>query len=116
MSKKNKEVKFYNTNPQVKAKYWPKFAALIEGQFKFNGLEKYKLQGFSDREATDIISSVFGGERQDQWILGTILKYLFRYNNLHREKDLLKMSTYLYLLWIKSGYHLQGNHDTDTKR
>jgi hypothetical protein len=113
---KNKEVKFYNTNPTVKAKYWPKFAALIEGQFKFNGVEKYKLQGFADREATDIISSVFGGERKDQWILGTILKYLFRYNNLHREKDLLKMTTYLYLLWIKQGYHLQSGHDTDTKR
>lgn len=111
-----KQFQAHNTIPEVKAKYWPKFAALISEQFEHGGYEKYKLQGFSDREATDVISSVFGGERQDQWILGTILKYLFRWNNLHREKDLLKMTTYLYLLWLKQGFHTQDSHDTDTNR
>lgn len=118
MKKKPEVVKHqtYNTIPETKANYWPKFAALISEQFEHGGYEKYKLQGFDDREATDVISSVFGGERQDQWILGTILKYLFRWNNLHREKDLLKMTTYLYLLWLKQGFHMQEAHDTDTNR
>jgi hypothetical protein len=118
MQKKEKteKIKTYNTMPKVKAEFWPKFAKLIEQQFQHGGYEKYKLAGFDDREATDVISAVFGGEREDQWILGTILKYLFRWNNLHREKDILKMTTYLYLLWLKQGFHKQSEHDTDTKK
>jgi len=107
--------KIYNTTVKTKAKYYKKFSDLVGKQFLHGG-DKYKLEGFSDREATDVISSVFGGELGDQWILGTILKYLFRWNNFHREKDILKMATYLYLLWVKQGFHLQKIHDEDIKK
>jgi hypothetical protein len=105
----------YGTTTKVKSENYKKFSDLIENQFKHGG-EKYKLPGFDDREATDIISSVFGGPSQDQWILGTIVKYIFRWNQFHREKDLLKSATYLYILWLKAGFHLQETHDEDTNK
>lgn len=105
----------HNTTVSTKSEYWPKFAELIEAQFRHGG-EKYKLPGFNDRESTDVISAVFGGERQDQWVLGTILKYIFRFNQFQRERDLLKIATYCYILWLKFGFHLQETHDQDTHK
>jgi hypothetical protein len=115
-SKKVKKPAVYQTTPDVKSKYWPKFAELMAQQFNHGGHEKYKLQGFEDREATDIISSVFGGETEFDWILGTMTKYIFRFKNLQREKDLLKVATYCFILWLKQGNHLKEEHDTDTKK
>ncbi len=105
----------FGTTVEVKKEHWAKFASLIENQFKFGG-EKYALQGFNDREATDVISSVFGGKSEYDWVLGTMMKYLFRFKNFEREKDLLKIATYCYILWLKQGNHLNDNHDTDTKK
>jgi hypothetical protein len=103
----------FGTTTDVKAKNFVKFAELIGGQFAHGG-DKYKLQGFEDREATDVISSVFGGPTEFDWILGTMMKYLFRFKNFQREKDLLKVATYCYILWLKQGNHLKEVHDTDT--
>lgn len=104
-----------NTTIDVKQKYWPVFAQLISDQFNHGG-EKYKLPGFDDRESTDIISSVFGGKSEYDWVLGTMMKYIFRFKNFEREKDLLKIATYCFILWLKQGNHLKANHDTDTAR
>jgi hypothetical protein len=104
-----------HTTVEVKAANFDKFANLISNQFKHGG-DKYKLPGFPDREATDIISSVFGGESEFDWILGTMMKYLFRFKNFEREKDLLKVATYCYILWLKQGNHLKESHDEDTKK
>jgi hypothetical protein len=101
------------TTVEVKRANWEKFSKLISNQFEFGG-EKYALQGFDDREATDVISSVFGGKSEFDWILGTCMKYLFRFKNFQREKDLLKVATYMYILWLKQGNHLTENHDEDT--
>jgi hypothetical protein len=103
----------YNTTVEVKSKYFKVFAELIGGQFSHGG-DKYKLDGFDDREATDVISSIFGGKSEFDWILGTMMKYLFRFKNFQREKDLLKVATYCYILWLKQGNHLKETHDTDT--
>lgn len=100
------------TTVDVKRENFAKFASLISNQFEHGG-DKYRLPGFSDREATDIISSVFGGESEFDWILGTIMKYLFRFKNFGREKDLLKISTYCYILWLKQGNHLKLTNDED---
>ncbi len=107
--------KVCNTTVEVKRLNFDKFAALISNQFNHGG-DKYKLQGFNDREATDVISSVFGGESEFDWVLGTMMKYLFRFKNFHREKDLLKIATYCYILWLKQGNHLKGGADEDTDR
>lgn len=103
----------YGTTTKVKVGNFRKFAELIESQFAHGG-DKYVLAGFEDREATDVISSVFGGPTEFDWILGTITKYIFRFKNFQREKDLLKIATYCYILWLKQGNHLKESHDTDT--
>lgn len=103
----------HNTTVETKRKYWSVFAGLVSNQFEHGG-DKYSVPGFSDREATDIISSVFGGKSESDWILGTIMKYVFRFKNFGREKDLLKIATYSYILWLKTGAHLKEGHDEDT--
>ena len=105
----------YGTTVEVKRKYWPVFASLISNQFEHGG-DKYALPGFDDREATDIISSVFGGKSEFEWVLGTMMKYLFRFRNFEREKDLLKIATYCYILWLKQGNHLKQEHDQDVTK
>lgn len=103
------------TTIEVKNANFEKFASLIGNQFKHGG-DKYRLAGFNDREATDVISSVFGGESEFDWVLGTMMKYLFRFKNFQREKDLLKIATYCYILWLKQGNHLTQAHDEDTSK
>jgi len=103
------------TTVEVKNANFEKFASLISNQFKHGG-DKYKLPGFDDREATDVISSVFGGVSEFDWVLGTMMKYLFRFKNFQREKDLLKIATYCYILWLKQGNHLTQLHDEDTSK
>lgn len=114
VQEKQEETKMtYGTTCKVKAENFKKFADLIADQFNHGG-DKYALQGFEDREATDVISSVFGGATEFDWILGTMTKYIFRFKNFQREKDLLKICTYGYILWLKQGNHLKEVHDTDT--
>jgi len=103
----------YGTTAKVKAENFKKFATLIEDQFSHGG-SKYALQGFEDREATDVISSIFGGPTEYDWVLGTMTKYVLRFKNFQREKDLLKIATYCFILWLKQGNHLKVAHDTDT--
>lgn len=107
--------KVHGTTVEVKRTNFGKFSDLISNQFNHGG-DKYKLQGFNDREATDVISSVFGGPSEFDWVLGTMMKYLFRFKNFHREKDLLKIATYCYILWLKMGAHLKEKQDEDTDR
>lgn len=75
------------------------FIGLIKEQFMYGG-KKYALQ--STRESTDELFDRYGFK----WFLGIIDKYCFRFKNIKREKDLLKIATYLFLLWIKRGYHI----------
>lgn len=103
------------TTVEIKRTNFNKFSSLISNQFNHGG-DKYKLPGFDDKEATDVISSVFGGETEFDWILGTMMKYLFRFKNFQREKDLLKIATYCYILWLKQGNHLKETNDEDIKK
>lgn len=107
--------KVHNTTLDVKAQFYKMFSDLVGNQFNHGG-DKYKLQGMEDREATDVISSVFGGPTEFDWILGTMAKYIFRFKNFQREKDLLKIATYCYILWLKKGCHLNQAHDEDTSK
>jgi hypothetical protein len=103
----------YNTNTETKAKEWSKFAKLIEDQFRHGG-EKYKLG--ENKEATDWVCEGFPGETGADWMLGTMAKYLMRFKNFKRERDLLKMANYCFLIWIKMGFHINTTHDTDTRK
>jgi len=97
-----------NTDIKIKKKHWKEFTSLLENQFMFGG-KKYALA--EGKEITDWVCELAGNE----WILGTMAKYLGRFKNFGREKDLLKIATYSYLLWLKSGFHTNKIHDEDVK-
>jgi hypothetical protein len=103
----------YSTTVEVKREYFPKFIELIRHQFDHGG-DKYK--GTADKEFTDMICEAFPGESGVDWVLGTMMKYGGRYKNFGREKDLLKIATYAFILWLKAGFHLQGVSDEDVKK
>lgn len=93
-----KEEPLHNTTVETKREYWPKFAGLIAGQFEHGG-DKYKLEGFEGMEATDMICKLWEkpGPDEIKWLLKTVMKYVFRFKNFNREKDLLKIATYCYI-------------------
>lgn len=74
-----------------------KFNELIRDQFIYGG-QKYALS--NKRESTDVLFETFGAN----WLYGTMAKYCFRFKNLARERDLLKIGCYCYILWLKHGY------------
>jgi hypothetical protein len=102
-----------NTNLKTKEENFEEFVKLIKNQI-IHGGEKYK--GNDEEEFTDLICKSFPGESGIDWVLGTCMKYLGRYKNFGREKDLLKVSCYMYILWLKGGFHLEDHHDEDIKR
>jgi hypothetical protein len=102
----------HNTTVDVKKKYFSKFAELISNQFNHGG-DKYRLN--NKKEFTDHICETVPGDTGVDWVLGTIMKYLGRYKNYGMEKDLLKMATYCYILWLKAGFHLKDEHNEDIK-
>jgi len=63
------------------------FTVLVKDQFVYGG-KKYALG--KKRESTDLLFDDFGAN----WLYGTIAKYCFRFQNLQRERDLLKIACY----------------------
>ena len=104
------ETMIYNTTLKEKKENFKEFCKLVENQFT-HGSDKYKAT--SQMEVTDMICQTFPGESGVDWVLGTIMKYLKRYQNYGREKDLLKIATYSYIIWLKKGHYIQDKHDED---
>lgn len=102
--------KIYNTSLKEKQKNFDKFVGLIRNQFNFGGT-KYQLS--DDKEMTDLVCELVPGDTGVDWVLGTCLKYLGRFKNFQREKDLLKIATYCYIMWLKKGFHIEEKHDED---
>ena len=104
----------HSTTVETKREHYHKFVELVRHQFDHGG-DKYR--GNGEKEFTDLICESFPGESGVDWVLGTMMKYAGRYKNAGREKDLLKIATYAFILWLKGGYHLQDddNHDEDIK-
>lgn len=100
-------MELHDTNTKLKGEHWDTFAELIKDQWQYGG-KKY--EHTEEREVTDVIVDVFGMS----WLFGTVVKYLLRFMNLHREKDLLKIACYMYITWLKCGFHEKKKHDTDT--
>ena len=74
------------------------FVELVKDQFQYGG-KKYAHS--KSKEVTDILIDSYG----PNWLLGTIDKYCYRYKNLARERDLLKIATYQFIIWLKRGFH-----------
>ena len=75
-----------------------KFFELVNNQFTYGG-KKYNADN-SEKEATDILCERHGY----RGLFWTMNKYIFRYRNFHQEKELLKIATYCYLLYLKRGF------------
>ncbi|KKK74559.1 hypothetical protein LCGC14_2882580 [marine sediment metagenome] len=82
------------------------FTELVNDQFSYGG-KKYGLS--TNRESTDELFDAHG----KNWLIGTIDKYTYRFKNLQRERDLLKIGTYQYILWLKRGFFLQDRGVND---
>jgi hypothetical protein len=107
--------KVHDTDIKTKQEYWPKFAELMANQFNHGG-EKYALGGVDSKETTDWVCEICPGVTGADWILGTMAKYIGRFKNFRRERDILKIATYCFILWLKMGYHLEEHHDEDIKK
>lgn len=84
------------------------FATLVQDQFTYGG-KKYGINGNSKRESTDMLFDKHG----KNWLIGTIDKYTFRFTNLARERDLLKIACYMYIMWLKRGFHVRDDGIND---
>ena len=73
------------------------FLDVLERQFT-GCATKYAFNESS--EWTDVITM-----KVPYWVEGTILKYLGRLKVYGRERDLIKVATYCFILWIKYGLH-----------
>lgn len=78
------------------------FLNLVKDQWAYGG-KKYA--STATKESTDILVDDYGFN----WLLGTLNKYIYRYKNLGREKDLLKIACYCFIMWLKFGFHLDNN-------
>lgn len=76
------------------------FVELVSQQWKYGG-QKYAYSG--QKESTDVLFDDFG----KNWLFGTLAKYCRRYANLARERDLLKIACYCFILYLKRGFHLK---------
>jgi len=76
-----------------------RFFGAVNRQFSYGGV---KYAQTSEKEATDVLFDDFGAN----WLFGTIAKYCKRFSNLAREKDLMKIACYMFILWLKRGFHL----------
>jgi hypothetical protein len=82
-----------------------KFHSLVKDQFSYGGKKYASDQNDNQKEATDYLVEDF----TYLWLLGTFAKYAKRFKNLARERDLLKIACYMYICWLKRGFHLNKN-------
>jgi hypothetical protein len=78
-----------------------RFFGAVNRQFSYGG-QKYAQT--KEKEATDCLFCDFG----KNWLFGTLAKYCKRYSNLKREKDMMKIATYCFIIWLKRGFHLNN--------
>jgi hypothetical protein len=67
----------------------------LQGTEKYSGAEAHK------KENIDIIPEVLGEEGYINFVLGDLLKRIIRFKNQRRERDLVKMALWAYLLWMR---------------
>jgi len=107
--------KVYVTDVETKRRFWPMFREMMDRQFMFGGT-KYKMDGQADKEVTDWACEICPGTTGADWVLATMAKYIGRYKNFKRERDLLKIATYCFIMWLKMGHHLDEEHDEDVSK
>jgi len=65
------------------------------------GTEKYSGAETHQKETIDILPDVLGEEGYVNFVLGDLLKRIARFKNQRRERDLVKIALWTYLLWMR---------------
>jgi len=65
------------------------------------GTDKYTGAEADTKETIDIIPDVLGEEGYIHHVLGDLVKRIIRFKNERRERDLVKMALWTYLLWMR---------------
>lgn len=76
------------------------FTSLMK-KLALQGTDKYTGAEVDRKETIDIIPDVLGEEGYVSFVLGDILKRIIRFKNQRRERDLLKVALWTYLLWMR---------------
>jgi hypothetical protein len=67
----------------------------LDGSTKYAGAEAYR------KEAIDIIPDILSEEGYVSFVLGDLIKRIMRFKNQRRERDLVKIALWTYLLWMR---------------
>ena len=87
------------------------FSTLIRS-LALQGTEKYTGSEAEKKENIDIIPDVLGEEGYLSFVLGDLIKRVIRFKNQRRERDLVKMALWAYLLWMRL-FPKQGKGEDD---
>ena len=83
-----------------KLKRFEEFTELMK-TLALQGTEKYSGAETNQKETIDIIPDVLGEEGYTNFVLGDLLKRIIRFKNQRRERDLVKIALWAYLLWMR---------------
>lgn len=104
--------KLRNTNLEIKEKHFDEFMEQIRSELVYGG-SKYKPlnPAFPDKETTDYLVDAF-----PEFIESTVMKYMMRWRNQHREEDLIKVASYMYIMWLKYFTGENAEHNKEVSK
>lgn len=76
-------------------------------QLALVGTDKYAGKEKDCKETIDIIPEILGEDGYKNFVLGDLLKRVFRLHNQFRERDLFKIALWCYLLWLRYYYNAE---------
>lgn len=84
----------------LKLSRFQEYAGLMKGM-ALKGTDKYSGVEADRKETIDIIPDILGEEGYVNFVLGDLIKRIFRFKNQRRETDLVKIALWTYLLWMR---------------
>ena len=76
------------------------FTSLMKG-LALQGTDKYAGAEADKKETIDIIPDILGEHGYVSFVLGDLVKRVVRFKNQRRERDLVKIALWTYLLWMR---------------
>jgi hypothetical protein len=85
--------------PQKLARF-EEFTELMRS-LALQGTEKYTGAEADKKETIDLIPDILGEHGYVSFVLGDLVKRVVRFKNQRRERDLVKIALWTYLLWMR---------------
>ena len=98
--KKNDRAKATEEDIPKKLARFEEFTDMMK-QLALQGTDKYAGAKVDKKETIDIIPDVLGEEGYISFVLGDLIKRIIRFKNQKRERDLVKIALWTYLLWMR---------------